>query len=229
MWLVDTFVTLSVRSLFFTCFPSAFFPRCFAPRSSLSPNHSFEFFSSLVYNLPCIFPTSCRSKEDFRQTRRLRLSLPSTTLKLLSSSSSFFLPSPPTTMAPLVRLLPPSYSAPSTSQLRLPANAHASSSTSRSSSKPRAPRLARQDSTFGDDEDYLHWAPSPPFVEGSKLPSSVTISYPPQDLLVLLAPPKVDPLGEEDWSGIDEGRDVSRIRAHPFSSCSSFLPFRLAS
>lgn len=119
------------------------------------------------------------------------------------------------TMAPLVRVLPPSYSPASTSRPLPPPNAHASSSnSSRSSSRARAPKLHRGTSAM-NDEDYLHWSPSPPFVEGTKLPSSVTISYPPQDLLVLLAPPKVDPLGEEDWSGVDEGRDVSRLTLGP--------------
>ena len=162
----------------------------------------------------CNAPSAFSSEHDFESFELASSTLP-----------SFF---PPTTkMAPLVRVLPPSYSAPSTSRPLPPPNAHASSSNSaRSSSKARAPKLNRGNSAF-NDEDYLHWSPSPPFVEGTKLPTTVTVSYPPQDLLVLLAPPKVDPLGEEDWSGVDEGRDVSQIRAHLLDFPSSLLPLPL--
>lgn len=127
-----------------------------------------------------------------------------------------FVPSRQTAMS----LPPPDYSAPlAIRRPSLPVNAHASSS--RSSSRTRSrPRPSRTNSARL--EDFVHWVPAPPPDETAKLPSSITINYPPEDLIVLLSPPRVDPLGEEDWSheaGMG-GRDVSSS----FSSHSRFSP-----
>lgn len=49
--------------------------------------------------------------------------------------------------------------------------------------------------------------------EKTRLPSSVTITMPPGNLICLVTPPKVDPLGEDDWGDVGrDGREFGRAQ-----------------